>query len=379
MSVSTYGLLGYGEMINDRVRMDAYVQALRAAVQPSSVVVDIGAGPGIFALLACQFGAKKVYAIDPSDSIQLGRELAAKNGFADRIEFFQMLSSEVRLPAAADVVISDIRGVLPLFEGHIPTVIDARNRLLSPTGTLLPARDRLWVAIVEAPITFVRRTQVNNTYGLDLSTINTRLVHTWAKLRVQAEQIISTSQCWAELDYRTITSPNVNAEVRLQTLRKGMGHGLLAWFDSELASGIHFSNHPQCPELIYGAAFFPWPEPVTLTPGEEVIVHMDSRLVGADYVWFWNTRFADQASIEFRQSSFFGQALSPKALKKRSASYIPLLNTEGEIDSTILTLMQTGTSLGIIAESLVERFPGQFVNFQEALQRVGELSKKYSQ
>mgnify|MGYP001184895145 CR=1 FL=1 len=73
-------------MIADRVRMDAYVRALRQAVVPGSVVIDIGTGTGIFAMLACQFGARRVYAIEPDDAIQVAREIAAANGFADRID-----------------------------------------------------------------------------------------------------------------------------------------------------------------------------------------------------------------------------------------------------------------------------------------------------
>jgi len=37
-----YTLKGYGDMIVDRIRIEAYVQALRQTVRPGSVVVDIG-------------------------------------------------------------------------------------------------------------------------------------------------------------------------------------------------------------------------------------------------------------------------------------------------------------------------------------------------
>ena len=72
-----YNLAGYGYMIEDRVRVDAYTQAMRQAIRPGSVVLEIGTGPGIFAVLACKLGAKRVYAIEPDDIIQLAREIAA--------------------------------------------------------------------------------------------------------------------------------------------------------------------------------------------------------------------------------------------------------------------------------------------------------------
>ena len=76
-------------MIADTVRMDPFVYALKANIGPDSVVLDIGTGAGIHALLACKFGARKVYAVEPNDAIHLARELAEVNGFADRIEFLR--------------------------------------------------------------------------------------------------------------------------------------------------------------------------------------------------------------------------------------------------------------------------------------------------
>ncbi len=91
-------LLQYGEMINDKVRINAYREALRRTVHSDSVVLDIGTGTGIFALLACQLGARRVYALDPNPWIELGRQVAAANGFGDRIEFIQEVSTTVTLP-----------------------------------------------------------------------------------------------------------------------------------------------------------------------------------------------------------------------------------------------------------------------------------------
>src|SRR6184192_294633 len=110
-----YSLGAYGSMIADRVRVDAYKEALRKTVRKGSIVAEIGTGPGVFAVLACQLGAERVFAIEPAEIIQLAREVAAANGCAGRIEFFEGLSNRVTLPARADVILSDLRGILPLL------------------------------------------------------------------------------------------------------------------------------------------------------------------------------------------------------------------------------------------------------------------------
>ena len=79
-----YSILGYGQMISDRVRLHAFMEAMRRTIKPGCAVLDIGTGPGIMALLACRFGARKVYAIEADAVIHVAREIAVRNGFGDR-------------------------------------------------------------------------------------------------------------------------------------------------------------------------------------------------------------------------------------------------------------------------------------------------------
>src|SRR5690348_3033862 len=165
-----YSLNFYGQMLADASRMDAYARALRQTIRPDSVVMDLGCGPGVFALLACKLGARRVYAVEPNNVIGLAREAAAANGFADRIEFFEELSTEISLPEPATIIVSDLRGVLPLFQQHIPAIIDARKRLLARDGILISRRDVLWAAVVEAPEQYEELIAPwQNQFELDLS------------------------------------------------------------------------------------------------------------------------------------------------------------------------------------------------------------------
>src|SRR6185503_8232162 len=101
-----YSLTAFGKMIADALRTDAYVRALRQTIRPGSVVVDLGCGPALFALIACELGARRVFAIDPNDAIQVGRDAAREHGFSDRIEFIQEMSTKITLPEQADVIVS---------------------------------------------------------------------------------------------------------------------------------------------------------------------------------------------------------------------------------------------------------------------------------
>ena len=104
-----YSLGSYGRMVADDIRTKAYAEALKREIKAGDVVADIGTGAGIFSLLACRFGAKRVYAFEPSGVIELAREIAAVNGFADRIEFISKKSTESSLPERVNTIVSDVR------------------------------------------------------------------------------------------------------------------------------------------------------------------------------------------------------------------------------------------------------------------------------
>jgi type I protein arginine methyltransferase len=379
-----YSVSNYASMIEDRIRMDAYLAALQAAITPGCVVLDIGTGTGAIAILACRAGAGRVYAVEPSDAIRIARELAVDNGCSDRIEFIQGISTTLELPCRADVVVSDLRGVLPLFGQHIPSIVDARERLLAPGGTLIPRRDHLWCALVDAPEVHTKhlRNAEACPYGVDMRRVHSALSHTWRKAVVTAEQLASAPQCWGTLDYGSITSPDVQGEVRLVASRSGSVHGLSLWFDAEIGEGIGFSNSPSHAQAIYGQAFFPFPRAVQVRDGDAFVVTLRAKLVDDEYLWWWRLVSdgpgAEPDRVRFDQSTFFALPLDPRQLAKGERSFVPTGGPVAAVDRFILERMEGRQSLGEISDAALEAFPGFFSSPSQALAHVGDLSRRYS-
>jgi protein arginine N-methyltransferase 1 len=328
---SLYAIADYGAMILDGVRMRAYTRALERAIQPGSVVADIGTGAGIFALLACRLGARRVYAIEVEDVIEVAREIAAANGYADRIEFIQAASTDVTLSSRADVIVSDLGGAVPWFRHHLPSIIDARRRLLAPGGVLIPRHDEAWAAVVEVDDFYSRWMGPWNSalFGFDMEAASRMAANTVARAKLTAESLLTDVRGWALLDYRNVEDSDARARLIWTVRCPGTGHGIAVGFHRTVADGICFSTSPEVspesPATIYPTLFLPWPAPVALERGDVVTADLEARLVRSDYVWTWNTRVTsgDDSGSEkarFAQSTFYGAPLSLATLHQTLAT-----------------------------------------------------------
>ena len=379
-----YSIVDHGLMIADGGRTAAYAAALKARITPGCVVLDIGTGTGIFALLACKYGAGRVYAVEPDNIIHVAREAARANGFADRIQFIQDFSNRITLPEKVDGIVAEIHGALPQYQGGASVFIDARERLLRPGGWMIPQRETMWASLVDAPDIhshYVDPWKVAD-YGLDLDPFRRRAVNVWRSERYDQKSLVVSPQCWATLDYLTIQNPNSRGELDWTIDETRDAHGIGIWFDSEEADGIGFSNSPFQERHVFGRAFFPWPAALRLQPGDHVHVSLQANLTGPHYVWRWDTRVSSRAGVDtadFHQSSFYGSPVSPEQLGRRAKDYVPRLNSAGAIEHLILGRMTAGITLEAIASEIADRFPESFANISQAMTRVAELSMKYSE
>ena len=379
-----YTLPNYGRMIRDGARTGAYARALEHRVTPSTVVLDIGAGAGILSLLACRAGARKVYAVEPDDVIQVAREVAAANGYADRIEFIQSASTGIDLPERVDGIVSDLRGTLPVFRTSLVSLIDARTRFLKPGGWMIPSRDTLWAAPVSSHAAYDAVVGAwGPEYGFDLSPARDRVTNEWHKHVLAPSDLIETPRCWATLDYGVLETPHVAGEASWIISRAVEAHGLGFWFDAELAPGAGFTTAPSSGgRAVYGHGFWPWPAPVSLSEGDGLSMTLRGEFSGDDYVWRCETRVFDGASgaerIVYRQSSWRAVPLSAARLRRRAATFVPDLTTDGRIDRRVRDVMEQRMPLDAIAQKVAESFPGTFPDIDAALERVGRLSERYS-
>jgi precorrin-6B methylase 2 len=128
----------HARMLHDDRRTSDYIAALREAVRPGDIVLDIGTGSGVLAIAAARAGARHVYAVEASDIADVAERVFAANGVQDRVTLIRGWSRDIKLPERADLLVAEVIGNEPFEEEILETTLDARRRLLKPGARLIP-------------------------------------------------------------------------------------------------------------------------------------------------------------------------------------------------------------------------------------------------
>ena len=368
----SYTMEDYARMLAEPVRAGAYFTAVRESVRPGMVVADIGAGPGVLGVYAATLGARRVFLVEPDPSVNAARALASENGVADRVEVIRAPSTEVDLPERADVIVSDLRGVTPLYGRHLEAAFDMRRRLLAPGGVCIPRRDRLYTALVEDEPLHARTAGAWSgvPHPLVHDSLTTLMANGWFHTRTGGERMLSAASEFVTLDY-DLPAPSLHASWDASATRDGTAHGVLLWFDTELTDRVELSNAPTAPAALYGQAFFPFRTGFPLRRGERLALELRAVLAGDDYAWSWDVR-ADDGRCE-RHSTLRSLPLDPEALARCWERCAPRRSAEGDVLRALLDAADGRATFGELAGVLHARFGDRFPTRQTALDYVTGL------
>lgn len=201
----------------DEKRTLAYGKAISSTVRPGDVVVDMGTGSGVLAMLAARAGAKKVYAIeiDQSNIATLGAVFRA-NGLDDRIVLIHGDVCKIDLPEKVDVIIGEMIATALIEELQVP----AMNNMLrfakhgkQATRVLLTGY-RTYLDLVNNPETY---------YGHRFKIVR----YEYSDMRQLKSKSYSEKQLISDVDFTQInTNLKVNQNLTISITRRGEINGL---------------------------------------------------------------------------------------------------------------------------------------------------------
>lgn len=270
-------------MMNHGARNLAYADAIARNVKPGQVVLDIGTGSGLLAMLAAKAGAKHVFTCEMNPAVAaIAKDIIAANGFAGRITVVPKSSFEISvgadLPAHADLLVTETFASNVIDENILGIVADARARLLTPAALVIPTRAVVCGALVASPI-LEKRVRTEHVCGFDLSAMNA-----FSPLNLPVSPLPSDVKWLSEptdlisFNLAGGQEPLVGAvHAQIEVTAEGRCVGVLHWIRLDLDDDMAFENFPEGerdPPAHWLPGVFTFPQPVAVNPSQSVKLDM---------------------------------------------------------------------------------------------------------
>jgi protein arginine N-methyltransferase 1 len=274
-------------LLLDKVRCDAYREAIHRTVKQGDVVVDLGAGTGLLSFFALQAGARHVYAIEMSDIADAAAELIAANRFEDRITLIRKNSKKVRLPEPCDVLVTETLSAFCFdTENIIEFVADARERFLKPGARIIPESADTFLMPFSSDAFGAGRLPPRY-YDLDFKPFSKRLFKSYGIVRASGQPFVALSQptqCY-HIDFRKDSRNPGKTFAPFRIAADGRLDGFLGWFEARLCEGVTLSNSPYLPLSHWWQLYLPILDQPHYRAGQTILLYLDPNIVAGEAQW----------------------------------------------------------------------------------------------
>ena len=262
----------HAHMVDDPRRTPALLEAVKRAVRPGDVVLDIGTGLGILAIAAAKGGAERVWAMDV-DAIALEDAQAEADaaGVGERISFVHGLSFDLELDETASVCLCETVGSFAFDENILATLADAKHRLLDRDARIVPNRLELWGALIDA----MPRTTDHEDLG-----------------NVKKPHLLGAPSLICSVDFTKEFDDTMRARPAFEIDRDGDALALALWPRAIWWQGLCSDASPMEPSTHWRQGLMPM-EPRRVGKGDvlsmEIVIgpHPDDPLTMTERMWRW--------------------------------------------------------------------------------------------
>ncbi len=356
-------------MLLDRVRVDAYARAIAAVVRPGDVVLDIGSGSGVLAMLAAKAGARRVFAVERTGAIELCHRHVEDNGFSGVVEPIRADFADIdELPEKPRVVIGELLGhFAPAEQQH--KVYRLARRLAAEGAVLLPSSYRLVFAAARPRAMEEELAALSDLHGLRMTALTDRLRRRVAITRLEPADLVGP-----ESDGPSLATDTEYPACFTGTATVGIDGPVTAIsvsFRATLAPGVELTSAVGDAVTHWVQTIFPLDPPLQGKAGEVLDISLWPRVAADHHTWAWRVRSKNDERT--------GDALDAIVGDKSDLLHQIGVRTGGPTP-TPARLITWASILGVdfgpsvdvdvLARALLARLPRQYPDLGEARQEV---------
>jgi type II protein arginine methyltransferase len=262
------------EMLHDEDRFRCYDRAITQVVSHDSLVLDIGTGSGLLAMMAAGVGADTVVACEAQPFIaEVADQIIRTAGYSHVVTVVPKWSTAVRVPAdlprRADVLVTETVDCGLLGEGILTTIAHARRHLLTKDARIVPGSARVLAALVESASLY-RKNNIGELYGFDLSAFNALATMEYfdSRLTKHEHRMLSEPIEVFRFDFYRDGPEPASTDFVIIPIATGTCHAVVFWFELELVPGVELSNSPEDPNTHWKQAVQCLPTAVDVRNGQ---------------------------------------------------------------------------------------------------------------
>ena len=270
----------HASMINDKDRNNFYFSALKSVIKTNSSIFEIGTGSGLLSIMAANLGAHEINTCEMNSIMaNTAIKVIADNNLSEKINVIQKKSNDIKvgkdINKPADVLVSEIFSSELLGEGVLPSLEDAKQRLISKNAKIIPEYGSIMISLFGGD-DIGKNIYTEKFENIKLKKFNSIIPKKYMLFREDLEINLMTNAFEAfRFDFTNNSNfPPEDKKIKIETIKKGRSYGIIQWIKLGMYNGLKYENHPanltkatSWPKFLYV-----FDEPIELSIGQKVVI-----------------------------------------------------------------------------------------------------------